>query len=277
MGSVEIGATPTTRNLEQADTGLDVLDIHSLPAFTSRRLHIRDVATQVKGMQRLAKAFVDDPDTILQELVNLAVELCGADSADISIERPDSTDDEFYEWVATAGVYSSFLNAILPRQPSACGICLQRGRPQLFRVRKRFFDILGVEAPLVTDGILLPWQTGDMRGTIFIMAHSREEAFDEDDLRMMQVLADFAAMGVRQHQQQRLLLDQARIAAAIKMADQLAHQINNPLQSITNLLFLASQGQTQGNAKVLADQLEEPIQRLATLVQKILTLQNQPA
>jgi hypothetical protein len=75
----------------------------------------------------------------LQELVNAAVELCGADSAGISLEKTDRTETEFYHWVATADQYSEFPNALLPRYPSACGVCLERGRPQLFRVGLRFF------------------------------------------------------------------------------------------------------------------------------------------
>jgi hypothetical protein len=47
------------------------------------------------------------------------------------------------------------MNAVIPRYPSACGICLERGKPQLFRVGQRFFDTMGIEASLVTDGILL--------------------------------------------------------------------------------------------------------------------------
>ena len=121
-----------------------------------RHVHTRDVSLQAEGMERLARAFVERPDTILQELVNAAVELCGADSAGISIEKEGGNDTEFYHWVATAGQYSGFLDAVLPRYPSACGLCLERGQAQHFRVGQRFFDILGVEAPLVTDGILLP-------------------------------------------------------------------------------------------------------------------------
>ena len=143
-----------------ADTGLEVIDLFEDTSFASRRLHERDVAMQVEGMHRLARAFVESPDTILQELVNAAVELCGADSSGISIEREDKSDAEFYEWVATAGKYAGFLNATLPRSPSACGMCLERGRPQLFRVTQRFFDLMGIEAPTVTDGILLPWEEG---------------------------------------------------------------------------------------------------------------------
>ncbi|MBB5315854.1 GAF domain-containing protein [Tunturibacter empetritectus] len=255
-----------------ADTGLEVVDLFEDTSFAGRRLHERDVAMQMEGMRRLAHAFVERPDTILQELVNAAVEMCGADSSGISIEREKKTDEEFYEWVATAGEYAGFLNATLPRSPSACGTCLERGRPQLFRVAQRFFDLMGIEAPTVTDGILLPWEVEETRGTIWIMAHGRDEAFDGNDLRMMQVLANFAAMGVRQQRQQKLLMEQTIHAAAAGMANELAHRINNPLQSITNLVYLAGAGGAPGDAKTLAEDLAEPVQRLSALAAKLLSL-----
>src|ERR1700735_1179133 len=227
--------------LTWTDTGLEVIDIRNDAAFAARRTHVRDVTTQMEGMRRIAHAFVEDPSTILQELVNAAVELCGADSAGISIEKEDRTDENFYHWVATAGQYTGFMDAILPRYPSACGVCLERGRPQIFRLGQQFFDLMGIEAPLVTDGILLPWEVDGTRGTIFIMAHERQEAFDLDDCRIMQVVGGFAAMGVRQLKQQKLLMEQASAAAAAAMANELAHQINNPLQSLTNVLYLAVQ------------------------------------
>ena len=254
------------------DTGLEVLDLHSDESFGRRRLHTRDLVAQVEGMQRIARAFVTDPDTILQELVNAAVEICGADSAGISIEDPNATDANAYYWVAVAGLYTPFLNAMLPRSPSACGTCLERNRPQLLRVRQRFFDLLAVDAATVTDGILLPWKTEQTRGTIWILAHGRHEAFDGEDCRMMQVLADFAAMGVRQQNQQKLLVQQAGAAAATAMANTLAHEINNPLQSLTNLVYLATHGEGGGDAKTLGLELSGHLQRLSGLVNELLAL-----
>jgi hypothetical protein len=259
----------TTINLE--DTGLEVVTLQNDPEFQGRRLHVRDAATQLEGVRRLARAFVESPDSILQELVNAAVDLCGADSAGISLEKEDWTENEFYHWIATAGEYSPFLNATLPRYPSACGVCLERGGPQHFRVGQRFFDLMGIEAPLVTDGILLPWQADGTRGTIFIMAHGRTEAFDQDDGRMMQLLASFAAMGVRQRRQQKALIAQSSAAAAAAMANELAHEINNPLQALTNLVYLASHSQS-GDAKLLAGELSDQLQRLSGLVAKLLAL-----
>ena len=229
----------------------------------------------MEGMHRLAHAFVENPQTMLKELVYAAVELCGADSAGISVERADGTDDNFYHWVATAGRYSHFLDANLPRYPSACGICLMRGQAQHFRVGQRFFDIMGIEAPLVTDGILQPWEVGEMRGTIFIMAHGRSEAFDEEDLRMMKMLADFAAMGIRHQRQQTLLMEQERATAAANMANGLAHKINNPLQSLTNILYLAANGSAGQDARDVGQKALDDLRRLSSLVQELLALPTQ--
>jgi signal transduction histidine kinase len=254
-----------------ADTGLEVVDLRDDPEFAARRLHTRDVAMQLAGMRRLAAAFVDHPETILDELVKVAVELCGAESAGISMVKEDCTDQSYFQWVATAGAYSAFLNAELPSSPSACSLCLERGRPQLFRVTQRFFDLMGVTAPEVTDGLLLPWQVDGASGTIWIMAHGRTEAFDSEDVKLMQVLAEFAAMGVRQLRQQKILLEQATAKAAAAMANDLAHLINNPLQSLTNLVYLVGEGGCEGPKQLLQD-MAENLSRLSELVGRLLAL-----
>ena len=254
------------------DTGLEVLDLDTHAEFAVRSLHPRDIGIQMEGLRRLTHSFVQSPDTILQELVNAAIDLCGADSAGISLETEGKSDENYWHWVATAGQYNGFLNAVLPRYPSACGICLERGKPQLFKVRQRFFDIMGIEAPLVTDGILLPWQVEDTRGTIFIMAHSRTAAFDRNDGQMMRVLADFAAMAVRHHRQQRKILQQAQAAASAEMAHKLAHRINNPLQSLMQVAYLAAEGYGDQNAKTLGQELCVDLQRLSAVVNESLAL-----
>lgn len=256
--------------LELERNGLEVVDIATDEVFRSRKLHSRNATVQLAGIRRIARAFVDDPESILQDLVESAIDLCGADSAAISLVKDGGTDSEFYHWVASAGVYRGFLDAMLPRQPSACGVCLERNRPQRIRVTERFFEILGVEAPPVTDGLLLPWRVGRTAGTIFVMAHDRAEAFDSEDLSVMEMLADFAAMGVRQVEQRKLLMAHAKAAASASMAHELAHEINNPLQSMSNLLFIAS---TQDDGeRTLALKLEKDMERLKNVAKRILEL-----
>jgi DNA-directed RNA polymerase specialized sigma24 family protein len=253
-----------------AGTGLEVVDLQSDAGFARRQLHVRDVVAQIEGMNRLAQVFVERPANILQQLASAAVDLCGADSAGISVEQKEGPEDNYYHWVAAAGQYSGFVDAKLPRYPSACGLTLERGRPQIFRVTKRFFDLMGIQAPTVTDGMLLPWQVDETRGTIWIMAHGRAEAFDGEDCRMMQALANFAATGVRLQQQQRLLVEQARTAAAAAMANDLAHQINNPLQGLMQTVFLFGRGGAESG--LFAQQAMGDIVRLSDLVKRLLSL-----
>jgi transcriptional regulator with GAF, ATPase, and Fis domain len=255
-----------------AGTGLEVLDLYSNSDFKHRHLHLRNPAKHLEGMRRLARAFVERPGTILQELVNAAIDLCGAESAGISLKDADDKGETVYKWVATAGKYERFLNAMLPSFPSACGLTIERHRPQLFRVSQRFFDLMGVDAPVVTDGILIPWEVDETCGTIWIMAHERAEAFDTDDSRMMELLADFAAMAVRQERLQKALMKQAKAASAAAMANELAHCINNPLQSLTNLVYLAAESHNATDASELARQMSADLARLTLLVKKLLTL-----
>jgi nitrogen-specific signal transduction histidine kinase len=108
------------------------------------------------------------------------------------------------------------------------------------------------------------------------MAHGRTEAFDDEDSRTMQVLANFAAMAIRQQKQQRLTIEQARAAAAGAMANELAHKINNPLQSLTNVLFLAAQGHHGEDGKTVGQEALGDLERLSSLVKKLLALPFQP-
>ena len=265
-----------TTSTSVQETGLEVIDLRDDTSFAARKLNARDVFMQMEGLQRLSRSMVESPGTILQELVNAAVDLCGADSAGISIEDPEGNDHSYYRWVATAGTYSGFLNAILPRYPSACGICLERGWAQHFTVSKQFFDTLGVEAPVVTDGILLPWCTEETRGTIFVMAHTRTHAFDASDARLLKMLADFAATGFRLQSQQKQVIARERVAAAAQMANNLAHQINNPLQSMTNVAYMLAENIDVRNPELLGRALSNDIGRLSSLVRELLALKTDP-
>jgi nitrogen-specific signal transduction histidine kinase len=109
------------------------------------------------------------------------------------------------------------------------------------------------------------------------MAHGRTEAFDKDDGQMMRVLADFAAMAVRHQQLQRALVQQATAAAAAEMANKLAHRINNPLQSLINIAYLAAEGQSDRDAQKLGQELSADLRRLSALVTESLVPGTHPS
>jgi hypothetical protein len=190
-------------NLSAAECGLIVVDIGEHPDFVNRPLRERNMSAQTEEMQRLVNLFVSEPAEILHRLTDAALDLCGADSAGISVETPEGGEDAFWFWAAISGEYQRFQNSALPRYPSVCGLTLDRGGPQHFVVTQRFFDLAGFQAPLVTDGLMLPWNAGGKRGTIWLMAHGRSQAFDVNDLMVAGTLADFAAMATRQSETQK--------------------------------------------------------------------------
>ena len=59
---------------------------------------------------------------------------------------------------------------------------------------------------------------------------------------------------------------------AAQMAHKLAHEINNPLQSMTNIAYLVEQGGTEPDSKMLGRELSKDIHRLSGLVREILSL-----
>jgi hypothetical protein len=252
---------------KSAAPGVEIVALRGNVTFERRPCRSREIFQRKEGMRRLAQGFAERPDRILQELVDVVRELCGADSAGVSVEEPNEHPATF-RWAATSGRYVPFQNARLPYGFAPSSICVERGEPQHFRVGQAFFDLLGVSADLVTDGMLIPWHVEDMRGTIWVVAHEALEAFDKTDYEIVQGLADFAAIAVR-HQK---FMRQASVAAAAAMANDLAHQINNPLQSLTNILFLAATGNHGPDGKVVAESAAPDLKRLSDLVQRLLSL-----
>jgi hypothetical protein len=199
--------------------------------------------------------------------VDIAVEFCGAESAGISLEEVDEAGQLRFRWIAIAGSFSKYLNGTTPRNYSPCGTCLDSGRPQLYRVTKPYYDYLGVVARPITDGMLIPWSSDDVRGTIWAVAHKSRETFDLDDYRLLNSLADFASIAIRHQRRDELLQKQNEARASAARAHELAHQINNPLQSLTNALYLAGHGgATEDYLRIASQELSA----LSQLVQKLL-------
>lgn len=258
---------PPPNSARQTETGMEMSDLRADPAFLNRTGHAHSAARNAEALRRLAHLFSNKPEGILPELVDIAVEYCGADSAGISLEVPT---EEKFRWVAVAGTFSAFLHGTTPRFFSPCGTCLDRGVPQLYRVSKPYYDYLGIEAEPITDGILIPWIAGNIRGTLWAVSHRSSEAFDNGDLELLESLADFAGIALRHQAHEAELLRKAEASAAAAMANELAHEINNPLQSLTNTIFLAAQGGEQ--AKHFAAQAVRDLADLSARVRELLNL-----
>lgn len=249
----------------QDDTGMMLRDLLAATDFKGRSRKQRVDNRESVAFRRLSRLFAERPETVLQELVNTAVELCGADSAGISLEEPE---DGTFRWIVVAGSFSRYLNGRTPRNYSPCGSCLDAGRPQLYQVTKPYYDFLGVEADPILDGLLLPWSNEFLRGTLWAVSHQSNDVFCYEDYDLLSSLADFASIILRHQHQQKVVTEAERARGVAEMADRLAHRINNPLQGLTNTIYLARH--SEGDIQDYLAQAEADLQRLSDQVARLL-------
>ncbi|MBB6146103.1 GAF domain-containing protein [Silvibacterium bohemicum] len=253
-----------------SDTGMEFRDLLSDPAFLGRTGKKRDFQQPFDALRRVTEVFASRPADVLQELVNVAMTCCGADSAGISLQEPDEEGKPTFRWVAIAGTFSAYLQGRTPRFFSPCGSCLDSGRPHLYRVTKPYYDFLGVQAEPITDGMLIPWEADQIRGTIWAVSHTSRDAFELPDYELLKSLSDYVGVIMRQQKLDQKAREIARAQASTDRAHEMAHQINNPLQSLTNTMFLASLDGPNAksylrSALVELDSLSERVRRLLAL------------
>lgn len=194
--------------MSESDTGMDLRDLLDDFAFRERPRQPRSPDRGAIAFREFAEILAADKDAVLQELVNAAVNLCGADSAGISLEEPENGT---FQWVAVAGSFQPYLHGRTPRNYSPCGTCIDTGRPQLYRVTQPYYDFLGVVAEPIRDGILIPWSNEFLKGTLWVVSHSSEEAFDFEDYQFLKSVSDFASI-LLGHQARRKQLNHAEKA-----------------------------------------------------------------
>jgi signal transduction histidine kinase len=190
-----LATAPTT-----TDTGMELHDLLLDREFLDRKNVPSRGERRFEALQALTRVFTETPQAVLQKLVDIAVEFCGADSAGISLEDPEA---KKFRWVAISGSFSRYLYGTTPRFFSPCGTCLSTGRAQHYRLTKPYYDFLGVVAEPITDGMLIPWTGDQSKGTIWAVSHGSRETFTPDDFKLLNTLADFVSISVRltEHEQ----------------------------------------------------------------------------
>lgn len=145
---------------------------------------------------RIRSALAQSPEVALNELVQIAVTHCHADSAGISLEEQDSTGDLRFRWIAVAGSFAQYLGGTTPRFYSPCGTCIDRGVPQRYQVWEPYYNFLGVIAQPIRDGLLIPWHGAERQGTLWVVSHESNDAFSSSDFELMRKLADFVSANI---------------------------------------------------------------------------------
>src|SRR5262249_44362070 len=140
----------------------------------------------------LAAALGTASHDVLQKLADVAVDLCAAPTAGISLLEGDQI-----RWAAVAGVFASARGATFPRHENPSGVCIQCDGTQLMHLPDRCFRSLYAD-PRFIEMLLVPFHDRDGAiGTVWIASHSTARRFDREDERVLRVLAQYASAGWR--------------------------------------------------------------------------------
>jgi hypothetical protein len=158
--------------------------------LASRTARQPDYTSQKRAISELAHLASEQPSALLPRFVALARELCGADSAGISLYEPATQSAGLFRWHHLSGTLSPFNGTTTPRDFSPCGICLDRRAPILVAHPERAYSWIRDASIALPEVLLVPLQVGkdEPIGTLWVVA-PQGRRFDAEDARILSELA----------------------------------------------------------------------------------------
>ena len=174
-----------------------LLEIDRTPLLAARPTRAPDYASENAGLLRLASELANPASNVLSALAEVALELCSADSAGISVLEPGGPDPMF-RWHAIRGDWSKYEGQGLPRDGSPCGVTIARNQTCLMSHPERHFTAVAAADPQIDEVLLSPFVIlGEPLGTVWVIFHETEgrprRAFDGEHVRLTENLARFAS------------------------------------------------------------------------------------
>ncbi|MDC3954011.1 GAF domain-containing protein [Polyangium jinanense] len=156
-----------------------------------------DHAAENRALVALAETLTGAPEAILPKLVELALSLCQADTAGVSVIERDGN-EEVFRWRALAGADAGSLGAVMHRWNSPCGVVVARNAPLLFRDPAQMFPREGVPDMGIVEALTVPFHDGDKPvGTVWVFTRNETRKFDREDARILTSLSRFAGSATK--------------------------------------------------------------------------------
>ena len=220
-----------------------------------RRRRRSDPGQENLALLNLARVMVNSPKELIDTLLRMAMQLCKAGTAGLSIQESLENGEQVFRWTKLAGAYSHKVGDTTPRHFSPCGLTLDRDAPQLFKYPGNYFRYLKGGDLQIVEALVLPIHLGSQTpGTIWILSFDEKVKFDAEDLRIMGVLAEFTAYAFR--------------LTGSSLADRAAH-LNSveelATHKVTETALRLNQTNLEVTLEVRAAQLQQLSVRLMTL------------
>ena len=170
-----------------------IAEVFITDELTRRAVPAPDYLREKLAIQDLAAQMADHPSEVLPRLVQLAMEICEADSAGISVLEGD-----VFRWFNLKGQLAAFEGATTPRNHSPCGVCLDYSHPILMERPERAYDWIADANISVPEVLLVPLlidRTTPL-GTLWVVA-SEGRRFNGGHARVLSESAVFTGIALR--------------------------------------------------------------------------------
>jgi signal transduction histidine kinase/CheY-like chemotaxis protein len=237
--------------------------------LASRTARQPDYALENSALVRLARAQAGPKADLLQEIADVALSVCNAGSAGISLMEGVGESRSF-RWLAVSGLCADLQGKTTAWDECPCGMTLQAGTPLLFIRPQDHFQCLRFPGVHVAEGVVVPIPAdGAQLGAIWVMSHVDERQFDQEDIRLLSNLAAFAGSA--------LTIINARDDSAEsdrrhnQFIAMLGHELRNPMTPIDGAIGAAKRLCADNDRAVdVLDIAQRQMRHLRTLVDDLL-------
>jgi len=186
---------------------------------TATRFHTGDrardlttLATALPGLQgspnlrleadawrQLAGALTADPSTALSCALDIALALCHAGTAGLSLLKTDAANGTTVRWELVHGALAPYEGLDTPVSSSPCSLCLDAGATILVSRPARAFAWLEDTRPAILEELIAPLRDshGGVEGTLWIAHHDRRSRCSANDVRILEQLAQQIVLALR--------------------------------------------------------------------------------
>lgn len=203
----------------------------------------------------LARKMSEAPDELLPELVRLAMELCDADSAGISI-----LEGAEFRWFGLTGRLAAFEGATTPRHDSPCGVCIDQRSAVLMRNPERVYRWIADAAIVVPEVLLVPLiaSGGASLGTLWMVAREGQH-WDAGHAFLLSELAAFTGTALQVMQSDRHL--KKALEEQQKLLREMRHRVSNLFAITDSMVQLTAL--SAGSVEEMASSLSGRLRALA--------------